>query len=574
MKLGGFGLGSSGPTPEEIEKEAAAELRRAMAGSEPRPQFSSRRGMPSDWLAEQLEPDDEEGSGWRNGLTREDERRAVTDLAVQQLTERPFGNIRPEDTIPNGGGVGDAEDMRNRALSDFLERQQRMARDRPGPPASGRPRPAVVQTTSGVTISPRLTVAPTMTGALPGLPPLTGDASQPGDAGQPAPMNRSGATDRNVGDHTRPTPGARVNPAAQANPAARANPGARVNPAARANPAARVNPAEPDEADRAPGRLVVPNGPDNAAASGPAVWSRPVKPRPASSSPSRAPLGAAPPATPAADAVDSDQFPSLSPSPTVARRRPIQRRTSPRDRPPQSDAHVRWRVLAELADLLAEDVFPGDTLPAVSRWLAGTIDAMVAIMLLADDGVDDVAAWPADNPMAVVLGEMVGQPFDEHSSVWAAVTEERTITGRLDDELVLPDGTQVEGAGGWAVVPLIYRTVAFGALVVARAHDDALAEATVELVEEVAQRVARALFNCEEAVTSGNTDSAGADAGLPEAIRGRLAALALVLEAIEALPKPPLSADDDRWYHEIAQQAATLEATMQGFLTGQGGGCR
>jgi hypothetical protein len=117
--------------------------------------------------------------------------------------------------------------------------------------------------------------------------------------------------------------------------------------------------------------------------------------------------------------------------------------------------------------------------------------------------------------------------------------------------------------------------VAFGVLVVTRAHDDAIPEAALRLVEDVAQRVARALFNCEEAVNSGGGGGGAGgvtDTGLPEVMRDRLAGLSFVLEAIEALPRPALAPDQDRRYTEIAKHVATLEAQVQEFLTGHGGG--
>jgi hypothetical protein len=474
MKRGGFGLGSSGgPTPEEVEREAAAELRRAMAGSGPRQSYTGQ-GRPSDWLAQHREPEiipdtdpemdpEMDGPGWRDGMTLDEERRAVTDLAMQQLTERPFGSIRPEDTLPRPGGADDAEEMRNRALAQFLERQQR-APDRPVPS----PRPAVVQTRSGFSVSPRITVAPTLTGNRGDLP--------------------SGPVARPMGDRS----------------------------AAGRNGAAPTDGGGPDARRRPATRSAVPN-------------------------------------------------------------RAVQRRGRARATPPPEESEARWRSLAELADLLADEVFPADTFPQLTRWLAQRTDSMVAVVLLTDDAVDTVTAWPVDDPMAADIQALAGEPLDERSSIWAVLSAGETIAGTVDDEFVMPDGVVAERDGGWAAVPLVDRTVAFGVLLIAGAPEDPISDATVQFLEDVAQRVARALFNSEEAVSSGgggpDQDDIG-DNGVPVSVRDKLTALSFVLEALEAMPTPRLNADHDRRYREITQHVAALDAQVNQFLTGRGGGRR
>lgn len=184
MKFSGLGRGPTGPSPEDLEREAAAELRRAIGGAgEPRTRYPGY-GMPSDWIAADgdAEADDERP----RSTAADDERRAATDLAMQQLTERPQGRIRPQDTLVVPMPSTEAEDMRNRALEAAVERQRRMAAKKAsaGPPQARSQdvhgAQSRVQRTSGANISPFLSVKPT----------LSGHRAPPSDAvplGQPIP---------------------------------------------------------------------------------------------------------------------------------------------------------------------------------------------------------------------------------------------------------------------------------------------------------------------------------------------------------------------------------------------------
>ncbi len=546
VKRTAFGKGPSGP-PEELEREAAAELRRAMGGSD-RPRT---RGVPAGWTppepTSEPEPEDDDGDEefdgvvpeWMPGLTAEEERRAITDLAMRQLTERPGGTIRPADTLLPANSSDDAENMRNKALADFMARQQKMAKDRPRPaPRTARGGPPVVQKTSGWTISPNLTTKPTMTGGPSGFSP---------DLEAEAGMSRL-KVDRNSRE-------SRELPAPREGRGLREARGQREPREVRERPLrAADGPSERDEAGD---------------------WNRPLKP---------GRKAAAGPAVPEVAPVAEERPPrravataSTSGKPPAVRKRPVQRRAAPRAAA-MTEPEARWRVLSELADLMAEEVFPGDTLPEVCRWLSGTVNATVMILLLADDAIDDVSAWPADDPLAGHLSDLVGEPLDEQSTIWAAVSEGRTLSGGLGDEpLVLPDGVGEQDLGGWAVIPVIDRTVAFGTILISRPHGDSLPEATVSLVEEVAKRVARALLNCEEAASNSDPsdqedpskDDETSDNHLPPTIRDRLGALSFLLGVIESPPRPRLGVEQKRHYAEIVAHAAALQTEVTEFLNGQ-----
>jgi hypothetical protein len=231
-----------------------------------------------------------------------------------------------------------------------------------------------------------------------------------------------------------------------------------------------------------------------------------------------------------------------------------------------SESETRWRALAELGDLLAADVYPGDALPRLSRWLAETVESTVAVLLLTDDTIDEVAAWPSDDPVAHDLAASIGAPIDDTSSVWEAVRDGRLLAGYADEAMTMPSGALANGVGAWAVVPLIDHEVAFGALVVVRAEAEPVASRLLSLLEDVAHRVARALYNCEEA--AGNAPTG--EAGIPEGLRSQLGAVAIVLGAMQGGPSPALGTDQIHAYQQITQQAAVLAAQVERFLNGHG----
>ena len=439
----GFGLGPPEQSPEDIEREAAAELRKALAGSGP------RNSVPGVNFAPPGVRDETSESDRSDGLTPDDERRAITDLAMQQLTDRPNSSIRPADTIPSPGGGLSPEDMRNRALADMLDKQRRLARDRPmPPPPANREAPPTGQRTSGVTIAPRLTVAPTLTGSR---APLPGEAPARGNG---------------------PVP--------------------------------------------------------------PEFLSPPVS----GSSPS-----------------------PVRSSPDAGRRPPALR---------DDDGDRRWRMLAELADLLAEEPFPADALPEVARWLAREIGGAAAVILLADDSVDVVAAWPQRHPLAEGLNASVSRPVDRRSTIWKAVSDSRLVAGDTGEPIVIPDGTRLADLGGWLIAPVTDRTLAYGAIVVAQERGQDVPADVEPVIADVGRRIGRALRNCEEVANSAGAD----DRGLPSAVRDGLGALAVVLGSVEELAAPALDADGNRDYRLIAGRAAELRSQIGRFLAGRPGGER
>jgi hypothetical protein len=186
-------------------------------------------------------------------------------------------------------------------------------------------------------------------------------------------------------------------------------------------------------------------------------------------------------------------------------------------------------------------------------------------VLLAGDGIDSVAAWPPDDPLSVDLAALVGRPVSGSSTFWEAVTTERLLSDEASGTLVMPDGRVADDDRTWIVAPLVARTVVFGAVLVTSASDGSLPDHGAALVQDVAERVARALFNCEE--VAGN--SGPGDDGLPVAIRDRLGAVAVVLATLDGLSRPALTPEQERHYQLIERQAEELRSAVQRFLAGR-----
>lgn len=65
--------------------------------------------------------DNQQGHG---SLTPQDEEEAITGLALSQLAERPGLARNPEDIVVRKVDPRSAEEMRNRAIQEFLERKK------------------------------------------------------------------------------------------------------------------------------------------------------------------------------------------------------------------------------------------------------------------------------------------------------------------------------------------------------------------------------------------------------------------------------------------------------------------
>jgi hypothetical protein len=154
---------------EELERQAEAEMRRAGALGNPSagrwtppPASAGSAGATAfgggDEEYGRVDSDDD-GPPW----TAEDESRAITDLAMQQFAER---GVRVSPSTRAGSSYGapgsSPEEMRSHALAQVLQRQQRLAQERP---VSARPE---------ITVGARARAAPILTAA-----PMVSVAARP-----------------------------------------------------------------------------------------------------------------------------------------------------------------------------------------------------------------------------------------------------------------------------------------------------------------------------------------------------------------------------------------------------------
>ena len=208
LKPSAFGKGGAQKTREDVESEAAAELRRALSGGDPRPGAS--RSPPRRRSQAPALPGVPSFGRSEPSVTPDDEKQALTELALQQFAEREVGSHRPDDPAQLTSAAASPEEMRNRALAELAERQARMALENPrpqpqtaptgasergsAPRRSARPGgvvspsgPRVKRTSSDMPGAPRLTVAPTLTSSVRRSPvpddilsPKTTTAGRPG----------------------------------------------------------------------------------------------------------------------------------------------------------------------------------------------------------------------------------------------------------------------------------------------------------------------------------------------------------------------------------------------------------
>jgi PAS domain S-box-containing protein len=163
------------------------------------------------------------------------------------------------------------------------------------------------------------------------------------------------------------------------------------------------------------------------------------------------------------------------------------------------DAEARWRLLAELDDLLGQEVDPKESLPETCRLLSTATGSGVAMIVSDGLAIDRVAAWPSDGPVAVELAAMASRPLERESALWTALREPRTVhasTLYADFPLLRPSGVPglIRSA---ALVPLIARNTRLGALFVHSSQPGAVTDRMLTLVEEAGARVALAIANAQ-----------------------------------------------------------------------------
>lgn len=160
-------------------------------------------------------------------------------------------------------------------------------------------------------------------------------------------------------------------------------------------------------------------------------------------------------------------------------------------------AEARWRLLAQLGDLLGRQLDPRESLAETCRWLSRSTGAGVAMVLAPAMTVGRVVAWPDEGPLAERLEAMVGSPLEPGSALYTAVHGSQTVHApTLSRDLPLIDHTGIpDGVGSAAVVPLVARNTTLGVLLVHSPEPGGIRQRA--LIEQAAARVAMAIANSD-----------------------------------------------------------------------------
>jgi PAS domain S-box-containing protein len=160
-------------------------------------------------------------------------------------------------------------------------------------------------------------------------------------------------------------------------------------------------------------------------------------------------------------------------------------------------AEARWRLLAQLGDLLGRQLDPRESLAETCRWLSRSTGAGVAMVLAPAITVDRVVVWPDEGPLAERLEAMVGSPLEPGSALYTAVHGAQTVHApTLPRDLPLLDHTGIpDGVGSAAVVPLVARNATLGVLLVHSPEPGGIRQRA--LIEQAAARVAMAIANSD-----------------------------------------------------------------------------
>lgn len=236
-------------------------------------------------------------------------------------------------------------------------------------------------------------------------------------------------------------------------------------------------------------------------------------------------------------------------------------------------AEARWRLIAELGDLLGRQLDARESLAETCRWLGHSTSAGIAVILADDMAVDRVVAWPADGPLAGQLHDLEHRRLEEGSSLYAAIRSCRTVhapTVHPELPLLHPDGVPA-GVGSAVIVPLAARNLRLGAMVVYAAEPDGVRQRA--LVEQAAARVALALANSQLREAVSWFEAAQESARFREELMAGIShdmqtPLAVLLGSIRALQSDAdLPADvRSELYDRMARRGVQLRHLVQQFL--------
>ena len=236
-------------------------------------------------------------------------------------------------------------------------------------------------------------------------------------------------------------------------------------------------------------------------------------------------------------------------------------------------AEARWRLIAQLGDLLGRQLDPRESLVETCRWLSRSTAAGVAVILAPKLTVERVVAWPPHTGVTDRLEQLVHRPLEPGSALYTAVHGSQTVHApTLPPDLPLLDHAGVpDGMGSAAVVPLVARNMTLGALLVHSPEPNGIRQRA--LVEQAAARVALALANCElrEAVSRFEADEEASqfrEELLAAVSHDMQTPLAVLLGSIRALEAGEDLSPRERGhlYERMGRRGLQLRRLVQQFL--------
>lgn len=242
-------------------------------------------------------------------------------------------------------------------------------------------------------------------------------------------------------------------------------------------------------------------------------------------------------------------------------------------------AEARWRLIAQLGDLLSRQLDPHQALEETCRWLSTATKASVALILTADHVVDVVAACPTETPVARVLAAMESRPLAPGTPLARAILEGQALHVAevppgfallgLDDRYA---DTMATGIGSAALVPLAARNQVVGALLVYTEEPGGVRQPA--LIEQAAERVGLALANSRlraavsqfEAAEEAARSREDLMAGVSHDMQTPLAVLLGSLRALEEGGNTLSAKERSHLYERMGRRGLELRRLVQQFL--------
>jgi PAS domain S-box-containing protein len=153
-------------------------------------------------------------------------------------------------------------------------------------------------------------------------------------------------------------------------------------------------------------------------------------------------------------------------------------------------AEARWRLVAEVSGQLSEEPDPAEVLESVADALAGATRVDIVFVLTVDGVMDEVFASARVRPSPLL--SLVGKKAPSGSALDRAVSGGGTVHAEsVPENYPLLGVPEIDRAlRSAAVVPLVVEPGIVGAAVACSEEDGRVDEQTVEVIEEVAARVA------------------------------------------------------------------------------------